>query len=64
MTERTDPENSYWYRVSDGVVEHGPQSPGTQLMGPYATREEAERALQSAAARTSAWDEEDAREDD
>ena len=45
-------------------MEHGPQSPGTQRMGPYATREAAEHALSSAAARTRAWDEEDAREDD
>lgn len=64
MTEHIDPQNSYWYRVSDGVVEQGPQSPGNQRMGPYASREEAQRALQTAAARTSAWEEEDAREDD
>lgn len=64
MTEQNDPEKTYWYRVKDGVVEQGPQSPGTQRMGPYATRAEAEQALQSAAARTQAWDEEDRRDEE
>ena len=60
----TSSENSFWYRLRDGVVEQGPQSPGAERMGPYATREEAQRALETAAARTEAWDEEDRRRDE
>lgn len=56
--------NSFWYRIDNGTVEQGPKSPGDRRMGPYATREEAQNALQSAAARTQAWDEEDSREDE
>lgn len=50
----------YYYNVSTGQVEEGRQSPGTELMGPYATRAEAQKALEKAAQRNKAWDEEDA----
>ena len=60
MTEGTQ----YYYNLTDGTVEEGPQSPATELMGPYATRAEAERALKSAAERNSSWDEENAQWDD
>lgn len=49
----------YYYNLDTHQVEDGPQSPGTELMGPYATREEAQKALATAAARNEAWDEED-----
>lgn len=55
MTEGTQ----YYYNLSTGTVEEGAQSPATERMGPYATREEAERALSTAAQRNQAWEEED-----
>lgn len=55
MTEATQ----YYFNLSTGAVEEGPQSSSTQLMGPYATREEAQQALQTAAERNRAWDDED-----
>jgi len=54
-TERT----AWFYNVSTGEVEHGPQSLGRSLMGPYDSREEATQALETARARTQAWDEEE-----
>ena len=49
----------FYYNLGTGSVEEGQQSPGTEVMGPYATRQEAERALQTAAARNQKWDEDD-----
>ncbi|MGY5764610.1 SPOR domain-containing protein [Brachybacterium sp. DNPG3] len=54
----------YYYNLETRSVEEGAQSPAKDLMGPYATRAEAEHALQRAAARNSSWDEEDAAWDD
>lgn len=56
MTEGTQ----FYYNLTTGTVEEGQQSPGAELMGPYATREEAQRALQTAAERNASWDEENA----
>ena len=52
MTEGTQ----YYYNLSTGAVEEGAQSPATERMGPYATREEAERALSTAAKRNQEWE--------
>ncbi|MCP2265963.1 SPOR domain-containing protein [Promicromonospora thailandica] len=49
----------YWYNTETGQVEEGRRSSWTHLMGPYGTRAEAERALESARARTESWDGED-----
>ena len=49
----------FYYNLSTGAVEEGRQSPGSELMGPYQTRAEAERALQIAATRNEAWEEAD-----
>lgn len=51
----------YWYNVETKQVEEGHRSSWQHLMGPYATRAEAEQALARAAARTEAWDAEDER---
>lgn len=52
----------YWFNIQTRQVESDDEkSPGAELMGPYATREEAARALETAAERTEAWDEEDRR---
>lgn len=50
----------FYFNLDTHQVEEGPQSPGNELMGPYATREEAERALATAARRNEQWDEDDA----
>lgn len=49
----------YYYNLDTKQVEEGAQSPSSELMGPYATREEAQHALDIAAQRNRDWDEED-----
>lgn len=55
MTE--SPE--FYYNTRTGQVEEGPQSPVTERMGPYATREEAQQALSIAEQRNETWEAED-----
>lgn len=50
----------FYYNLDTKQVEEGHQSPGNQLMGPYASREEAQHALEKAAARNESWDRDDA----
>jgi len=54
----------FYYNLSTGAVEEGRQSPGSELMGPYATREDAARALKTAADRNDTWEEADEDWDD
>lgn len=54
----------YYFNLETREVEQGRRSPWTRRMGPYATREEAEKALEAAAARTEEWDREDERDAD
>ncbi|MFP5335778.1 MAG: SPOR domain-containing protein [Actinomycetes bacterium] len=54
----------YWFNTKTRQVEEGHQSDWTNLLGPYATRAEAERALETARQRTETWDEEDRRWND
>jgi hypothetical protein len=57
-----EPTGKYWYNVDTGRVEtEETKSRGAVLMGPYATFEEAVRALEAAHERSEAWDEEDRR---
>jgi hypothetical protein len=57
----TDSGQQFYYNVATHLVEEGKVSDWTHLMGPYPTREAAQRALETAAARTQKWDaEEDA----
>lgn len=49
----------FFYNIETKRVERGRQSPGEQLMGPYATEDEAQQALKTAADRNAAWDAED-----
>lgn len=51
----------FWYNLNTHEVEIGPQSDYTQLMGPYTSREDAARALQTAAEKTKKWDEDERR---
>lgn len=53
----------YWYNVDTGKVEEDSETARKDdLLGPYATREEAANALQQARENTARWDEEDRRE--
>lgn len=55
-----DAEHGFWYNVTTGEVEEGQKSAWQHLIGPYATREEAAKALEIARARNQDWDDEDA----
>lgn len=54
-------EQQFWFNTKTGQVEQGRQSHYSDLMGPYETREAAAKALDTAAARNDAWDDEDER---
>ncbi len=51
--------SEFWFNVYTHEVEEGPQSDYRKLLGPYASRQEAQNALKTAAERTRRWDEED-----
>lgn len=50
----------YFFNITTSQVEEGRQSPGSELIGPYATPEEASKALETIAKRNEKLDEEDA----
>jgi hypothetical protein len=54
---------AWWFNNKTKEVEEGPQSPGADRDGPFATREDAARAPQILADRARRWAEEDAAED-
>lgn len=54
----------YWFNVKTGQVEEGHQSHGADLMGPYASAEEASRAYEIAREKTEKWDAQDAAEEE
>ena len=58
-----DIEHAYWYNMKTGQVEHGLLSPSPNRVGPFETREEAERALDKLRENSAKWAEEDARDD-
>jgi len=51
----TGTETEYWYNDRTGEVEVGPQSLAIDRIGPFRTREEAERALEIVAERAAEW---------
>jgi hypothetical protein len=53
----------WFYNIKTGEVEEGRQSLASDLNGPFATREEAERAPEIIAERSRAWAAEDSRND-
>ena len=57
MTDEPMPQ--WWYNHKTGRVEEGPQSLGSDRDGPYATREEAENAVQIARERSLLWEAEE-----
>ncbi|MGO3833890.1 MAG: methionine aminopeptidase [Microbacteriaceae bacterium] len=58
-----DPEERYWFNVKTGEVEVGKQSLSIDRLGPFETREEAQRATEILEERARKWAEEEARED-
>ncbi|AXH95039.1 methionine aminopeptidase [Ornithinimicrobium avium] len=57
----------YWFNTRTRQVEAGDdpeRARSNDLLGPYDTQEEASRALEIAAARTEAWDEEERADDE
>lgn len=53
-----DPDHvEYYFNTRTKMVEKGRQSSWEHLMGPYDTREEAQRALEIAEERNESWDE-------
>ena len=54
---------AYWYNIKTGAVEtEANRSKPSDLLGPYPTRGDAERALEHAHERTDAWEAEEADE--
>ena len=49
----------FWFNVRTHEVEEDRQSDWSQLIGPYATRAEAEKALEKVQQRNDAWDKDD-----
>lgn len=58
-----DEDNQYWYNDQTGEVEKGPQSLAIDRIGPFATAEEASRALEIVRERGEQWAAEDEEED-
>ena len=56
-------DEQYYYNPSTGEVTQGKEAAWDNRMGPYATREEAESALQIAAQRNKSADNEDEADD-
>ena len=52
-------DQSWWYCLKHGNVEQGPGCPGKDRLGPYASREEAEHALDRVRERNQEWDAQD-----
>ncbi|MER5495280.1 hypothetical protein [Streptomyces sp. NPDC002490] len=46
----------WYYCLEHHTVEEGPECPAKERLGPYASREEAQRALESAQERTREWE--------
>ena len=54
-----DEHDQWWYNLVTGEVEFGAGAPNSERLGPYATKDEAEHALQRARERNDAWDAQD-----
>lgn len=55
-------EHEFWYNLKTGEVEQGLVSPSVDRAGPFATRVEAEHALETLRANSAKWAQEDAEE--
>jgi len=52
----SDTEQHWWYCLKHHTVERGAGCPGRLRLGPYRTREEAARALETVRQRNEEWD--------
>ena len=52
-------EQEFWFNTKTGEVEVGKQTLAVYRIGPFQTRQEAERAYEILKARSEKWDEED-----
>ncbi|GGH35238.1 SPOR domain-containing protein [Microbacterium album] len=57
-----EPEEKYWFNMRTREVEHGPESPAPDRVGPFDSREEAARAPERLQDRAKAWAEDEERE--
>jgi len=60
ITEQEQPE--FWFNTKTGLVEEGKQVLALYRIGPFATRLEAENALEILKQRSKTWTEEDQEE--
>ncbi len=60
ITDSGIPE--YWFNTKTGLVEEGKQALALYRIGPFATRKEAELALETQKLRSQNWTEEDQEE--
>jgi hypothetical protein len=51
----TGQPGEWFYCIKHGKVEEGPECPAKDRLGPYASREEAAHALETAAERNQEW---------
>ena len=58
-----DSGDTFWFNTRTNEVEEGPQSLSIDRLGPFSTREEAERALEIIAERARKIREEDERDE-
>lgn len=54
--QQATPSGDWYYCLKHHTVEQGLQCPARNRLGPYATREAAENALQTAKERNEDWD--------
>jgi hypothetical protein len=52
----SDPEDGYWFCLKHHTVEGPEGCPNKDRLGPYASRGEAERALEKVEQRNEAWE--------
>ncbi len=49
-------DDAWWYCLTHNTVEHGGGCPGKDRLGPYASKEEAQNALELVRERNEEWD--------
>lgn len=54
-----DGAEQWWFNLITQKVEQGSGAPNRERLGPYASKEEAEKALERARERSEAWDAQD-----
>lgn len=54
-----DGAEPWWFNLRTREAEHGSGAPNMERLGPFATKEEAEMALEHARERSEAWDAQD-----